>query len=648
VVDEPTAVSPRSADGDSVGRLIRQRSEIVSNHLTDASTSADLWRLLTSEGGLQPEDYDEPIVRQLQASLNLSESLPFEEALKSANVSVERFVGAFFEAVAPYVAMWSDLLALFERAAATAGEHNLRVAYRFDEADVPDLTFDLEHFRQVLEIVEVMTARFDLSGEDAVSRLWRIPDVINRDGWRPPSGSGEIDRFAESSGDRFWPWPGALPPRPTCTDATLDALLSEAWDLASVILTGLRSISRDYDSLMALPYDDASPVASGASRRRLRQLESDHWLATALIALSNAARAVGVASEETLAAQLESALAPLRNSDPRFTEARKRLYEFLQLPIWKHRYELYSNWVCTQLVSALNDRQPLIHAERGTIRFAFSGTHLATFDGFSPRLHIWTELRVPLSDPVGKGRTAAIQPDITLLEDPITARRAPLTVECKQYRKASNRKFAAALTDYARGHVDARIILVNYGTARAATVLQYVDPDVVTRTAVVGELRPGNAAQIERFRSEVRRAVGAPDLDESTIPLDTPARITLRWEALPSDLDLSVRLEVSGEEQAVVSYQNLGSLDEPPFCALDTDVTEGQGPEVITIARWFPYTYKVLVHNYSNEAPLGGSGATVTLERDGELLEFPCPDELPGREWKVCSIDGVTGTLTSE
>jgi hypothetical protein len=279
---------------------------------------------------------------------------------------------------------------------------------------------------------------------------------------------------------------------------------------------------------------------------------------------------------------------------------------------------------------------PRVHADRGTIRFAFSGTHLATFDGFAPRLHLWTELRSPLANPVGK-RTVAIQPDLTLLADPITARHSPLVVECKQYKRASTRNFADALSDYAHGHPDARIVLVNYGRAQAARVLDRVAPDIVLRTAVVGDFRPGTADQVEQFRREVRTAVGLARFDDGV-----PARITLRWSDRPRDLDLHVRI---GDE-ARVSYQNRGALDEYPYCALDEDITKGVGPEVISIARWLPATYFLVVHNFSNDGTLGESKARVTLERGSEVREFQCPAEMADSEWLVCEIDGRTGAVT--
>jgi hypothetical protein len=617
-----------------------------------ARSSAELWRLLETTGGLLAgdDDYDRPLVDELRARLDLPLDVPIDEALDAKGVSTEAFVEAFFNAVEPYVAMWSDLLALFERAAATAGDQNLQVDYRFGAGSSLKLRFDLEHFRRVIERVALLRARFDLRRESLASDLWKITRVVEVD-WGPwtPAPTDPLERIRLACGPDSHAWPVELPQPPQSGDQRLDGLVNEAWLLFDAFLRALRAISRNHASLMRLADEERTPsVLFGATAEQVRQTESDFWLPTTVVTLSEGIRRLAPGQRDEVAARLDDALSPLRNADPSLLAPSRRLEEFLQLPIWKHRYELYSNWVCTQVVAALEDAGPLIHAADGTIIFSFSGTHLATFDGFHPRLHIWTELRTPLDDPVGAGRAKAIQPDIALLADPITAVRSPLAIECKQYKKASNRKFADALTDYARGRPDAHVVLVNYGRARAENILPLVAADVESRAHVIADLRPGMAASVAAFHDSVRTAVGKRPFrraaDQSRL---SPARLVLRWGAQPRDLDLRVhisRLEVGEIE---VSYQNYGDFDEPPYCELEEDVTSGMGPEVVRISRWLPGTYTVIVDNYSKDAPLAESGATVEFERDGIVETFRCPDNLDESRWIVFSIDGTSGEMST-
>lgn len=81
------------------------------------------------------------------------------------------------------------------------------------------------------------------------------------------------------------------------------------------------------------------------------------------------------------------------------------IFEFLDLPIWKQRHELYSVWVGIKTLKILQTKFTLrVHSVENKLVFSFSGTHLATIDNLLPNIHIWSELRSPLSNPIGKFR----------------------------------------------------------------------------------------------------------------------------------------------------------------------------------------------------------------------------------------------------
>ncbi|HZU08005.1 MAG TPA: hypothetical protein VFB73_18750 [Chloroflexota bacterium] len=92
-------------------------------------------------------------------------------------------------------------------------------------------------------------------------------------------------------------------------------------------------------------------------------------------------------------------------------------------------------------------------------------------------------------------------------------------------------------------------------------------------------------------------------------------------------------------------FGNRGSLTGPPFAALDRNVTNGGGPETITIARLAPGQYTYAVHNFSNDAPLGGSGARVEVRRGDALLGAFSAPAGSGRWWTVFTLDGATGAI---
>ncbi|HEY7062472.1 MAG TPA: carboxypeptidase regulatory-like domain-containing protein [Chloroflexota bacterium] len=139
-------------------------------------------------------------------------------------------------------------------------------------------------------------------------------------------------------------------------------------------------------------------------------------------------------------------------------------------------------------------------------------------------------------------------------------------------------------------------------------------------------------------------------------------RIVLAWGASPRDLDSHLFLPVAAQpNQAIgaqgaaagsgahVFYAARGNANQPPYAGLDVDNTTGFGPETITIRRLFPGTYTYAVNNFSGEAPLGISGARVTvLAGDHVVQRFNVPTTAgqPDRWWTVFTLDGATGTLT--
>jgi hypothetical protein len=619
-----------------------------------ASTSRELWERLQTVGDLRPGDYDEELEAELRKALLLEGKADTAAELDAHGVSIERFVAAFFEAARPYVAMWSDLLQLFEQAAATTTTTNLQLEYDFG-AHKPKIAFDLEHFRRTLEVAEQITARFDLTSDNLNQQLWHLAQAFPGPTFTP-SGVSAVDQLADelASASRGAVWPEALPPRPPSSDPSLDPLLAEAWELVEHILQIVRRASPDHTSLMRIGFPgpddptDHSPVV-----RTIATVMSDHWISAMIQSIAGASKPATViaptlpqsesAHSQTLAEQLDRALAPLRNSNPQRSDTRQRLLEFLQLPIWEHRYELYSNWVCTRVIAALDDCAPVIHSHAGAIVFSFSGTHLATFETFRPRLHLWAELRIPATKLVSKHRKYAIKPDITLVEDPITAQHSPLVIECKQYKAPNNKSFGEAITDYAKTHTDATIILANYGPTNPSTVEKYITSEFQPRAVIIGKMRPDEQDQVRAFEKAVRRAtnVYTPAIANNT------GAITLTWGQEPRDLDLHLTLTPSiGETTQEVDYQSRGSLDKHPYCELDHDVTAGKGPETITIARWLDAEYTITVEKYAGAGSLATSDAKVTITHNGTSETFDCPHDLTGDTWSVATIDGLTGLVT--
>lgn len=321
------------------------------------------------------------------------------------------------------------------------------------------------------------------------------------------------------------------------------------------------------------------------------------------------------------------------------------LTEVLSLPAWERRHELYAAWALTLIVDAVGLKRCELHpAADGKLSFSFRGSHVATIatPAHGPVL-VWAELRSPAINPIGRGRTRAIQPDYTLLTAPVTAPASALAVvECKQYRRASPGKFAAALQDYAAARPTAQVMLVNYGPARDSVLERVAQPER-NRCGITGRLRPDEPAPKMRFAMWLRDAIGLDHpSDVVTRENDQPgadrawATVRLDWSHQPRDLDLHV--VVGSDPAETINFGNLGDLDKPPFAGLDEDITSGYGPETVTVTR--PTRLNIFVERFSKDGTLATSDARVSVRtpKADVTLRIPLPCDVDETRWHVAEI----------
>ena len=628
------------------------------------TTAREVWARIRTNGGTDLERYDTELEDELRRRLALPAG-PLNDLLARHPVTVEAFISAFFHSAQPFVDMMADLLVMFERAGARQGNQNLDVEFDFGEGHA-GLRFDLRHFRQWIERWRRALQMVDTELWDYRS-LWELNGVLRADfntlgGFREEVAEATVRDWMGAYMGGVWPQPLPVAPQTGFTD--LDRLLSHAWNVWTAVFEVTSALAPDHSTLMQMRFgderrDDAPRPVRELSRELLRNIQSDFWAGSFIVggyAHAERIRLLGAAEQVQYADELAAGLRDVFDRVPaeqvEVDALLRVLDDFLRLPLWERRYELYSAWVSTRIIAALDGYGVRVHHDSGVLSFSFAGTHLATCDALLPRLHLWAEMRSPLEDPKGEGRKNAIQPDYTLLSDPITGLcSAVLVVECKQYRRASATKFATALDDYARGRPGARVVLVNYGPAREEIADRITDPGLRARVQVIGGLRPGNPAALEAFRRVVLDAVALRY--RSLAPATTPARtvtapftVTLTWDAQPTDLDL--HLEIGGEPRTHgVTFSTPGLADAFPWATYAGDVRAGYGPEQIEVHRLEDRPYRFAVHNYtSNQAPLAGCGARVTVTTEQGVMDLECPKEGEGDWWALFTVDGRTGKVT--
>jgi len=130
-------------------------------------------------------------------------------------------------------------------------------------------------------------------------------------------------------------------------------------------------------------------------------------------------------------------------------------------------------------------------------------------------------------------------------------------------------------------------------------------------------------------------------------------QMILTWGAVPSDLDshMTVPTTTGITTRGHVYFSAKGSASAYPYCWLDVDDTSSYGPEVTTVTRKLPGTYRFAIHNWSGQSggPIEASSAKVEGFISGNYYVWNVPTTNSGNKnvWRVCDlvIDSA-GTVT--
>ncbi|HEX6084017.1 MAG TPA: hypothetical protein VF266_05800 [Thermoanaerobaculia bacterium] len=617
------------------------------------ATPREVWETIKTHGGLDLEFHDamdEDVVWSLVRALGGSETDAIEDIVNAPSLTVERFVSALLEALNPFSAMMSDLLTLFEKVHAKQTDNSLQVEFDFEHT--PKLSFDLRQFRDWIERVQKVRELIRVP-QWSYESLWKLSGVVRsstRGGVTPDADPWLYEYFEERR------WPEIELPSPSSGDLVFDATLRKVHEVWTTVVRETKKFGTDRNDI----HDRARAVRANGEGAEdawniqfVGGVDHDNWAGSFAAGMHEKARHVRNLAEgerrafvDPIVAAVEGVFAGVPSSIVERDMLQKVLIEFLNLPIWQRRHELYSAWVVTVLAEALRAHDLRFHTDDGRLSFSFGGSHLATAEATVPRLHIWAELRSPLEKTSALSGRNNIQPDYTLITDPITsAGSAVVVVECKQYRRFSKSNFSKAVIDYAHGRPNAHVVLVNYGPTRD-DFLSLLPADEANRISLIGHLRPGRAEERSRFLATVRKALLArypapagevtlqPRIPIATAHAAALQSIQLAWGLAPLDLDLHLALWHAGAWTSI-DFRETGNNGVFPWASLDTDVRNGTGPETITIAKVLATTYRCYVHNYSGDGRLAGSGATVDVRYRDADLRLTSPAAGTGRFWHV-------------
>lgn len=176
---------------------------------------------------------------------------------------------------------------------------------------------------------------------------------------------------------------------------------------------------------------------------------------------------------------------------------------------------------------------------------------------------------------------------------------------------------------------------VNQTTLQSSALRAEKHPDYWDYQEPLFEARPG--------QNVTRHFSMSPRLDGF--------RFVVNWGDLPADLDAHLLVPPIEGVGHHIQYllRDRGRSDAPPYATLDFDVTEGYGPETITVHQLVDGVYRFYIKQFDPTAAgaLAGSGATVKLyTRDGLYGTRQVPPFGEGSVWHVCDIDGRRKAVT--
>lgn len=609
----------------------------------------EFWQNICTYGAIDEKYYDKDLIKDLKIALGGKQNESIETILSKNNISLEKFLSEFFKVTKPFSEMLNGLLEMFEEANAHTSDHNISLEFDFNTSEY--FSFDINYFKSMKEQVQKIEKEFlylDIS--EYVS--WSLIDPFSKfTNWQSCIKDITATNWLTEYDQNRWPISSIACPQ--TGNKELDEYIIKAWKIWEMFIDECKKVFND-------------PNDARVSREKNKEwpfyyLLSDKWprqfidkLFTFINYFDNQSEAKKLDTSKQVIESLKKIF-----NNPSITKEKhevweKTIKEFLELPVWKHRYELYSVWVCTEIMGALDKYNIEYNVIDGKLSFSFGGSHIASIVNSKPELQIWAELKTEWENGETKNRKSRgkhIQPDYSLVVPPIDDVKSTLVVvECKQYKKPSRKNFSEALEDYADGRPESKVILVNYGRI-PSKLIEKIESENKSRMLAFGKFIP-KSTEIAEFKNQIISTIDKYyDSPEKTIKsnymLDTSEELSiiLEWNEKPRDLDLSLIIK-DVRDSVEISYKNAGKEEQYPFCEYKVDVQNGFGPEEIIISKWLNKDYKIIVHNFSKEVDLQVSSARITLRQGINEYQIDIANNSEnGEVWEVGIIRGSTGEL---
>lgn len=596
----------------------------------EITNAVTLWETFEKTAHLDDTEYDADLKKSICALIGIKSDKRITESLKRQNISVECLLYAILQATEPFSNMLTDLLKMFECAAAQASNTNLQIKFDFGQGKIcPDI--DLENFRKTVRSTSPHLLQEHIRIAQDPMALWNI--FLHQCGdWTcyPRASSPQITKWLdEYNEDR---WPDFFPSAPKSGISALDSIVDMIWGMIQSATVYYR---QGYDPEKGRRQSHQEEC-SRRGNDPVWMMGADSWPSIINIMggileckyirnIDHLSDKVRTEEAALLAQELQDFFDSCAMSQKEIIEAVESLEDILNLPYWERRYELYSAWILTQITKGLHDTGIEYNVPDGVLSFSFRPTLLATCKNLRPPLEIWAELRTECTVPMkGIGRKKHIQPDYSLaIDEAKEPQNTVAVIECKQYKRSNNRNFRAATCDYAAGRPKASVFLVNYGPISKKLLnggtqgskggpffYQYVRPHSTSSDKFREKLK-AEIYEYYRKQADVDPRFLYPWSDPSTT-----CKIKLTWGQVPEDLDLWFHFDsrngsrsaicfrwlhvgAKNKRYSVIGFRTPG--EQELFDSLDCNCQVGSVQEEIELGHWPDIGGNIIIDNFSGE-----------------------------------------------
>lgn len=610
------------------------KNEIITNVVS-------LWKKIEETANFTDDKYDKEFLNSICKKLMISPDDSISTQLTTHDITCEELLIALCSAIEPFSVMLSDLLEMFECAGAQQSDKNIKINMTFSNENI--LNFDLKSFIQTVKQTKKI---HKIAQTNIINDPWNVIRLFS-----PHNHENKVSITIDNTDIQNWldiyfnedVWPDMMPHQPMTGYNKLDTQIGFFWRF---IIESINKYKQHYDS--SLGKKESILAQCFKTNDRFWLNETDHWVGSLIKNIAYTVETIknckSISAANKLENKIESFIKSLPKANFKIEIIIEEIIEILNLPFWSKRYELYSAWICTQIIKSLEETEIQFNVVDNTLSFSFKGAHIATCSQLIPPVEIWAELKTKYTSPIGKSRKEHIQPDYTLAVHPVSEPSSSIAViECKQYKNNNTKNFSDAVIDYANGRPNATVFLTNYGPI-SKKVISKLDSDIKVQSHLLEYMRP-NSSSCGQFQKILHETVLAKcSLNKKIYVGNTvciPLQINLQWKDIPKDLDLWLRITDQSKNIHCVYHSERGSTDQFPFAKLDKDDICGFGNETIEISKWSGVSYDIFVHNYSGE-PYTSDFAKVSICQNQQIVEEQIlPDFGDNKYLHIFHIDSV-------